>query len=661
MTDPITQSMIQGAAGAAGGTGEYIDNIFSTYLYKANNGNTLNINNGIDLAGEGGMTWIKCRDTATNHSIYDTVRGVSELLWTNSNAAQMNQTACGSNKALYQFNNNGFTLGGDCNGSENWDLKSFSSWSFRKQKGFFDIVTWTGGDETYKNISHNLGSVPGCIIVKRISGGSGDWFVYHRSLNGGTNSWQYRLSLNNNWSESSSGQSFLYSAPTATQFQIGDWFTGNGNNYVAYVFAHNDQQFGEGGNNEVIKCDQYTGNGSTDGPVINLGWEPQWVLIKRSSGTEDWILLDCMRGLATDMNDPDLRPNSTTSESQAPRNWIDVSATGFQLKSNPAHSNANGDTYVYMAIRRPDGYVGKPAEAGTDVFAIDAPNTNSVGPIMESGFPVDFAFLKHVVAGTGDWYLSARLMDGQYVKTNDSSQASTYGNFPFDYQNGWVSHSSYQVYTSWMWKRHAGFDVVAYKGSGSADYVYHSLGKIPEMIWVKKRSGSGDWRVYHKGLGTSNDPFDYSIKLNYYAAQIDDATVWNDAAPEINRFTVGTHTDVNASGSNYIAMLFRSVTGISKVGSYTGSAGNVTVSDVGFSPRFLFVKNITTGGSTAVSQWNMVDTVRGFTSGNDSRLWLNSGSGPNNYNYAYPTSSGFVVTEADWKENGSTYIYYAHA
>jgi hypothetical protein len=660
MTDPITQSMIQGAAGAAGGGGEYIDNIFSTYIYSGT-GSNRTINNGIDLLGEGGLVWTKSRNSQYEHGFIDTLRGSSKVVRSPDQGGQLTDATI-----VTSFNNNGFSLGSDQNyGLANYTVGSgvdYSSWSFRKQPGFFDVVTYNGNSNTLdsgesQSIAHSLGSTPGLILVKKTSG-SQPWAVYHRSL-GNTKS----LFLNSGEGAETLQRYWNNTSPTSTHFTVGSSAHVNrtGQSYVAYIFAHNDQQFGVGGNNEVIKCDQYTGNGSTNGPVINLGWEPQWVLIKRSSGIEDWILLDCMRGLATDMNDPDLRPNTNAAEAQAARNWMDVSATGFQLKSNPAHSNANGDTYVYMAIRRPDGYVGKPAEAGTDVFAIDAPNSNSVGPIMESGFPVDFAFLKHVVAGTGDWYLSARLMDGQYVKTNDSSQASTYGNFPFDYQNGWVSHSSYQVYTSWMWKRHAGFDVVAYKGSGSADYVYHSLGKIPEMIWVKKRSGSGDWRVYHKGLGTSNDPFDYSIKLNYYAAQIDDATVWNDAAPEINRFTVGTHTDVNASGSNYIAMLFRSVTGISKVGSYTGSTYNVTVSDVGFSPRFLFVKNITTGGSTAVSQWNMVDTVRGFTSGNDSRLWLNSGSGPNNYNYAYPTSSGFVVTEADWKENGATYIYYAHA
>ena len=109
--------------------------------------------------------------------------------------------------------------------------------------------------------------------------------------------------------------------------------------------------------------------------------------------------------------------------------------------------------------------------------------------------------------------------------------------------------------------------------------------------------------------------------------------------------------------------LFANREGISKFGIYTGlGSGNVvTVNDVGFSPRFLVVKNITTGGSVAVSQWNQVDTLGGFSAGNDRRLRLNDNSSPNNYNYAYPTASGFVVTENDWKQNGATYIYYAHA
>ena len=424
--------------------------------------------------------------------------------------------------------------------------------------------------------------------------------------------------------------------------------------------------FGDAEDQNVIKHGSYPGDGSKDHHIY-LGWEPSWVMIKCTTASENWILFDVMRGIVTDGNnglDAQLSPNITGSE--VTNNYaLEVTGTGFKLTQDQAHINSSGNDYMFTAIRRPDGYVGKPVEAGTNVFAMAYGNSAGTNPSYVSNFPVDFSLLRRPSTPEA-WYTQSRITGTNYLFTNTTGTENTSSNFVWDHNNGWRDGSAATSYFSWMWKRHAGFDVLAYKGNDGSP-ISHSLGKTPEMIWVKNRDNTDNWNVWHKdlnggGIGAAN----YYLRLNTKDS-VQNAT---------NRFggsdsLLPTSTTIFSSGVDsyqtnssyyyYIAMLFASVDGISKVGSYTGSASSVTVSDVGFSPRFLLVKNITTGGNAALSQWNLVDTVRGFSAGNDSRLWLNDSSAPNNYNYAYPTSSGFVVTENDWKQNGATYIYYAHA
>ena len=146
----------------------YIDDVFSTYLWIGS-GSARSINTGVDMT-EGGLTWIRRRNQATDHYIYDTVSGATKYLASNDSMAQQTDTA-----TLTAFNNNGFSLG--TNGGVNGNGNDFVGWSFRKAPGFFDVVTWTGNN-TNRTIAHNLGCVPGCIMVKRTDA-SYDCRVYH--------------------------------------------------------------------------------------------------------------------------------------------------------------------------------------------------------------------------------------------------------------------------------------------------------------------------------------------------------------------------------------------------------------------------------------------------------------------------------------------------
>ena len=341
--DNVTKLLLQGAAGGAAADGEFIDNLFETRLWDGTSGSRT-ITNGIDLSGEGGLVWIKRRTgSSENSGLFDTVRGAGKWLVSNSTAAEstdMNRVSA--------FNNNGFSLGSD--NMVNNSGHRYVGYTFRKQKKFFDIVTYTGTGSS-RTVAHNLGSVPGAIIVRKLSGTA--WAVYHRGVNGGTNPEQYQTELNGSAASYTDAGIWNSTAPTSTHFTVNTAgeTNSNGAEYIAYLFAHDEEAFGYKGNNSVIKCGNYTGNGSSNGPDVNVGWEPQWLLVRRTNANEDWMIFDHMRtSERQDMWLDDYRPNNSSGEgdgaggdSQPYLNWT---STGFKLSSNTGHTNGSGDNYI---------------------------------------------------------------------------------------------------------------------------------------------------------------------------------------------------------------------------------------------------------------------------------------------------------------------------
>ena len=226
--DNVTRLLMQGAAGAAGSK-TYVDDVFSTYLYDGT-GDTKTITNGIDLSGEGGMVWCKRRDISGWHQLLDTSRGVGKTVYSNSNYAEVYEST-----SITAFNNNGWTMGS--HGGINANTYDYASWTFRKAPGFFDIVTYTGNSQANRVVTHNLGSVPGCIMIKRLTGSIEDWRVYHRGTDP-ENPGDYYLRLNQDHARNDA-DTFMDTIPTSTQFLLNSYSDVNasGETYVAYIFA----------------------------------------------------------------------------------------------------------------------------------------------------------------------------------------------------------------------------------------------------------------------------------------------------------------------------------------------------------------------------------------------------------------------------------------
>ena len=627
----------------------YVEDVFSTFLYTGN-GTTQTITNGIDLSGEGGLVWIKSRSDATGHRLTDTERGATKSLESNSTAAEVTEST-----GLTSFSSTGFVLGADAD--YNTNAATYASWTFRKAPKFFDVVTYTGtGSNT--TIAHNLGSVPGSIIVKRTDT-TADWAVYHRSL---ANT-QY-LVLNSTAAVATGATRWNSTTPTSSVFSLGTDATVNalGGTYVAYLFAHDAGGFGAAGTDNVVECDTFTTDGSGLA-TVNLGWEPQWILFKRtdSSTTGEWYMLDTMRGwctgTASGSNDEShLWAHSANTES-TPNGYGDLLSTGFL--ANGVASNA---TFIYIAIRR--GPMKTPT-VGTEVFGLNARSGTGADATVTGGQVDDAVLIKNRGSAVGDLF-AARLTGTGYLETSSTAAAVAAGTTilqanPWDVMDGvkvgttsTITNASGNTFINYLFRRARGFfDVVAYTGTGVARTVSHNLGVVPELMIVKKRSAADAWVVY-----ANNDNTDYLV-LNTTAATVDDNTIWNDTPPTSSVFTVGANDDVNGNTATLIAYLFASCPGVSKVGSYTGNGTTQTI-NCGFTSgaRFVLIKRTdSTGG------WYVYDTARGMTVLTDPYLLLNTTDAEvATLGSVTTVSTGFALNStilADINISAGTYIFLA--
>ena len=638
--DPITQQTLLAAAAAAGGDKVYVDDVFSTFLWTGNDTANRAIVNGIDNT-EGGLVWAKDRENANHHQLYDTERGAAYYLETNGPAAQASQSG-----KFVSFNNNGFTIS-NTSGSPiplNYPGRDFVGWNFRKAFGFFDIVTYTGNGTAGKTVSHNLGSVPGMIIIKGTNGSS-FWRVYHREL-GNTKA----LALNDSGTPTTNAGFWNNTTPTASVFTVGgDAYNTNDTNktYVAYIFAHDDAQFGTGGDESIIKCGSYTGDGlNTGGTVVNLGFEPQFVLMKNTTRSSQWMMFDNMRGIANGGNDAFLHPSDTDADQTA--DYLDLTSTGFKLTGSATTVNQNGDNYIYMAIRRPN----KPPEVATDVFNVNYLANGSTNV----GFVADANIAKYP-AGTQDWYWQTRLTGNKDLSSNTAGTENVSIGAYWDQPNNTMNFGTYNgYYVNYVLKRAPGFyDVVTYAGTSSSRTVSHNLGVVPELILCKGRDAGFSWAVYHAAFGATK-----YMELDKRGAAVTSSPPWNNTAPTSSVFSTGGQTLTNHNNVNFIAHLFATLPGISKVGSYTGTGSAINV-NCGFTngARFVMIKRDGTG------DWYVWDTARGIVSGNDPYLLFNRDYVQvTNTDYIDPLSTGFTVTAsapAALNASGGTYLFLAIA
>ena len=330
---------------------------FQTKLYTGNG----------TAIGSGGLTvtfdgsenmqpdwvWIKNRDGTDWHDLFDSVRGVTKRLYSNSTNAENTNT-----EGLTAFGTNGFTVGNS--GDVNTNTNNHVSWNWKAGTSFtndasstgigsidssgsvstdagFSIISYTGTGSN-GTIAHGLGLTPKMMIFKNRSAVKG-WSVYHNSL-GAT---KFIFLNETNLAETTSTM-FNNTEPTSTLFTVNTDLATNvsGNNYIAYCFAEKKG---------YSKFGSYTGNGNADGTFVYTGFKPAWLLIKQSSGAgNDWLIYDNKRD-ASNVASTILLANGTGAEATGQSfNYIDLLSNGFKLRGSDARNNGSGGTMIYMAF-----------------------------------------------------------------------------------------------------------------------------------------------------------------------------------------------------------------------------------------------------------------------------------------------------------------------
>jgi hypothetical protein len=322
-------------------------------LYTGNGANRSITNAG---AFKPDAIWIKTRSAgAYNHHLVDSVRGANKNLRPNLTGAEDTTT-----DQVTAINSNGFSLGVDTAGPADSEVNvngnTYVGWQWQAGQGStssntsgsitstvsvnttagFSIVTYTGTGAN-ATVGHGLGVAPRFLIVKgRNATGAYNWMVYTAALG---NTYYAYMNLTNAF-ENFSSTIWNNTSPTSTTFSIGNNINVNasGGTYVAYCWA------AIAGYSAFTS---YTGNGSTDGPFVYLGFRPKYVLIKVSSTTNSWEVFDTSRDT---YNAGGLRLFAESSSAEVDsRPYIDILSNGFKLRSTGTGINGSGSTYIVAA------------------------------------------------------------------------------------------------------------------------------------------------------------------------------------------------------------------------------------------------------------------------------------------------------------------------
>jgi len=667
-----------------------------------------------DFSGVGfqpDLVWVKRTSSGDDHHIYDSVRGAGSTKVLASNKTTEEPA---NNAATYgyldAFLPDGFSsVSGSANNAFfNENAQSMVAWNFKaggeavtnpqgntasqisaNPDAGFSIVTHTSSMQSSQTFGHGLNSTPK-IVISKVRNIADSWWVFMPDAIGSTNV----LELNATAAARSVGLTFN---ANDTTFNI-QWTT-QSYDFLHYCFAEVEgfSSFGS-----------YVGTGASGNSIVT-GFEPAFVMVKRTDGTGVWVMLDNKRNLTNPKNSS-LYANTSAQEDTGstsgfyPMNFYE---NGFEPIQNTGDYNASGASYIYMAFAADPTTVEPSLEDSFNTVLWTGENQNVNRSITGVGFQPDFVWAK--VRTYGGWnhqlYDSVRGAGSEKALNSNVTGAEGSGNedqygylssFDVDGFTGSVGTSTNEYFNTslgydmvaWAWKGAeipainsngsiksvvsanpaAGFSIVSYTGIVADATVGHGLLDTPSVVIVKNRQDSRDWVVWHKDLAASS----YLI-LNSTSAQITDTRTSGGQPRPFGPFTsttFGVNID-NETGytNNYIAYCFAEVAGFSKFGSYNGNAplggtGSPIPIDCGFEPAFVMIK--WTSGSYGSGGWAIWDNKRDTTNPKTEFLQANSSGAELDF-AAYSIDFdplGFTVgaTGNDLTNlSGNSYIYMAFA
>lgn len=333
------------------------NSLVASYRFEGNSSDDTRNNNGSDsnMSYEFGLSfkpdfvWLKNRSQGNyDHRLFDSSRGATKLIRPNATTAEQTNT-----NSLTSFDTGGFTLGSDNYVNNSGD--DFVAWCFKANGGTtssnsdgsitstvqantdagFSIVQYTGNATSNQTIGHGLGAAPEIIFIKSTTDGTVGWLVFAETI-GNT---KYFV-LNTNAAAASATAAWQDTSPTASVFTIGtaSFANNSGESYIAYCFTPKTG---------FSKFGTYEGNGSATGPIVETGFEPAFLIVKRQDNAGSWAIIDNKR---TPTNPRNLELFANLNDADNSFTAVDFLSNGFQIINSSNTYNASGDTFTYIAI-----------------------------------------------------------------------------------------------------------------------------------------------------------------------------------------------------------------------------------------------------------------------------------------------------------------------
>ena len=417
-----------------------------------------NDNRAIEVGFKPDMVWYKTRNQSNDHNLSDSTRGAAKQVRPNRDIAEVSAT-----DQIKSFTATGFTVGtgGDANASGNtyvaWCWKANGGTTSSNSDGSitstvqantdagFSIIQYNGTGAA-ATIGHGLGVAPDIIFSKRTSS-SADWVV-------GVSDWTKYLELNGTPAFRTASSVWNNTAPTSTVFSVAGsgGSNGNGETNIAYAFKSIDG---------FSKIGSYTGNGSTNGPIVETGFEPAFVMIKNTTSADNWAIYDNKRNTVNSRTKI-LLANSSAAEATEVGAVIDFLSNGFQSVGTgggggSGQVNKNANTYIYMAFAA-DPDTEAPTLASSFSTNVFTDNTSNDSLSVDVGFKAGLIWTKYR-GGSQQFYMYDNVRskyDYLSSNTNSDAQTRTFGIEPTEngftkFGNVWNRSGANQI-VAWTWK-----------------------------------------------------------------------------------------------------------------------------------------------------------------------------------------------------------------
>lgn len=582
---------------------------------------------GFDFAPE--FVWLKGRDSARDHRVFDFVRGATKGLYTNLTNAEFTENS------LTAFNTNGFTL--DTAGNQNVSAEDYVAWTFKaggaavsntagdiasqvsaNESSGFSIATYTGNGTTNQTVGNGLTGGVDLIIIKNLSN-TDDWAVFSSQLGGDF------LELARDTGKASNtalgytiNSTTVTLAPSATPH---DMINANLENYVMYswksiagysavgTYTGTGVEYG----NYIYTTDDGTATGSN-------GFEPAFIIIKRTDSTANWRMFDNKRS-PRNPRDQELYPNLNNAESLFVT--VDFCKNGFELRTTDSNTNGSGATYLYFVVAGDPDTSTPTADNSFQPALYTGTGGASIAPLT---FKPDLVWVKARDTATkwNVWYDSMR--GNLSMLSSNSTNAAT--DYPATSPGGvYCTPNGYNVgsnsagdlntntenYASWSWKAGGvatinndgtqtasvsanvagGFSIVRFTSGSGASTAGHGLGVAPTLFMFFRLDSAETRWTYTTVIDGSND----YLELNSNAAKVD-AT---ESAPTSSVI----YQPTTAANKVYTVYCFANITGYQQVGYYAGVSTGTRTHITGFEPSFVMIKRTNTTG-----EWCVYDSQR---------------------------------------------------